>query len=197
MSLRPRVLLGAAVLAVLAVLSVVCGVALAARSYSDRTGDVQGGAGPDIAKVTVSNTKTKVTFGVRFTAASPFGVSESEEWIDMLIIGIDTPPLGRQPAPGQDWRDANFVLVTHGGMTTGVMQRVVQKGTRPPRQVATFEIVTRGATLTFSIPRRALGKDTAWFAFYVAAGRETMQEGQGGGADYAPARGSFRYVLSG
>jgi hypothetical protein len=77
------------------------------------------------------------------------------------------------------------------------MQRVVQKGNRPPRQVATFKIVTRGSTLTFSIPRGALGKSTAWFAFYAAAGRETMQEGQGGGADYAPARGSFRYVLSG
>jgi hypothetical protein len=194
MSLRPYVLLGAAVLAAL---SVVCGVALAARGYSDRTGDVQGGAGPDIAKVTVSNTKTKVTFGVRFTSASPFGFSESEGWVDMLILGVDTPPLGKQPVPGQAWLGANFVLVTHGGMDTGVMQRVVQEGSRPPRQLATFKIVTRGSTLTFSVPRRALGKKTAWFAFYVAAGRETMQEGQGGGADYAPARGSFRYVLSG
>jgi hypothetical protein len=194
MSLRPYVLLGAAVLAAL---SVVCGVALAARSYSDRTGDVQGGAGPDIAKVTVSNTKTKVTFGVRFTGASPFGFSESEGWVDMLMIGIDTPPLGRQPVPGQAWTDANFVLATHGGMDTGVMQRVVQKGSRPPRQVATFKIVTRGSTLTLSIPRRALGKNVAWFTLVVAAGREATQEGQGGGADYAPARGSFRYVLTG
>jgi hypothetical protein len=63
--------------------------------------------------------------------------------------------------------------------------------------VATFKIVTRGSTLTFSIPRRALGKNVAWFTLVVAAGRETMQEGQGGGADYAPARGSFRYVLTG
>jgi hypothetical protein len=193
MSPRPYALLGAAVLAAL---SLVCGAALAAKSYPDRTGDLRGGAGPDLASVTVSNTKTKVTFGVRFTTASPLGFSESEEWIDMLIIGIDTPPLGRQPVPGRDWVGANFVLATHGGMNTGVMQRVVQNGSQPPRQVASFEIVTRGSTLTFSIPRRTLGKNTAWFAFYVAAGRETTQEGQGGGADYAPARGSFRYVLA-
>jgi hypothetical protein len=193
MSLRPYALLG---VAVLAALSLVCGVALAAKSYPDRTGDVQGGLGPDLVSVTVASSKTRVTFGVRFTSASPFGFSESEEWIDMLIIGIDTPPLGRQPVPGQDWRDADFVLATHGGMSTGVMQRVMQNGRRPPRQVATFKVVTRGSTLTFSIPRSALGKNAAWFAFYVAAGRETMQEGHGGGADYAPARGSFRYAVT-
>jgi hypothetical protein len=194
MSLRPYALLGAAVLAAL---SLVCGVAFAARSYSDRIGDVQGGAGPDIASVTVSNTKTKVTFGVRFATPPPFGVSESEGWIDMLIIGIDTPPLGKQPVPGQDWIAANFLLATHGGMNTGVMQRVVQNGSQPSRQVATFKIVTRGSMLTFSIPRRALGKSTAWFTFQVAAGREMANEGQGGGADFAPARGTFRYLLTG
>jgi len=194
MSLRPYALLGAAVVAVL---SLVCGVALAAKSYPDRVGDVQGGAGPDLASVSVSNTKTKVTFGVRFATTPPLGFSESEGWIDMLIIGIDTPPLGRQPVPGQDWIGANFLLATHGRMNTGSMQRVVENGSQPPRQVATFKIVARGSTLTFSIPRRALGKNTAWFTFQVAAGREMANEGQGGGADFAPARGAFRYLLTG
>ena len=193
MSLRPNLVRGAAVLAAL---SLVCGAALAARSYSDRIGDVQGGSAPDLASVTVSNTKTKITFGVRFAATPPLGVSESEGWIDMLIIGIDTPPLGKQPVPGGDWPGANFLLATHGGMNTGVMQRAVPSGSPPFRQVATFEIVTRGSTLTFSIPRRTLGKNTASFRFLVAAGRETTQEGQGGGGDYAPARGSFRYLLT-
>lgn len=194
MRARPSALLGAAVVTILAL---VCEVAFAAKSYPDRVGDVQGGAGPDLASVTVSNTRTKVTFGVRFTTAPPLGLSEREGWIDMLIIGIDTPPLGRQPVPGRPWVGADFALSTHGGASTGVMQRVVGSGSQPPRQVATFEIVKRGSTLTFSIPRRALGQSTAWFTFYLAAGRETTQEGRGGGADFAPARGSFRYVLTG
>lgn len=190
MRLRAYALLVAAVVTFLAL---VCGVALAAKSYPDRVGDVQGGV---VASVIVSNTRTKVTFGVRFTTASPLGVSESEGWIDVLIIGIDTPPLGKQPVPGRAWVGANFVLGTHGGMSTGVMQRVVESG-QPPRQVTTFEIITRGSALTFSIPRRALGKNTDWFTFYLAAGRETTQEGPGGGVDFAPARASFRYVLTG
>jgi hypothetical protein len=50
-----------------------------------------------------------------------------------------------------------------------------------------------GDTLTFSIPRAALGSPD-WFEFSVAAGRETEREGEGS-EDYAPADGTFRYRL--
>ena len=60
--------------------------------------------------------------------------------------------------------------------------------------MATFKIVTRGSTVTFSITRRALGSPP-WFTFSVAAAREG-QESTGGGIDLAPARGTFRYALS-
>jgi hypothetical protein len=176
--------------ALLAVLLLVGGVALAAKSYTDRVGDVKGGTGPDIASVKVSNTTTKVTFGVRFAKAPPLRVNRSKGWIDMLLIGVDVPPLGPRPTvPGGEWRGANFALGTHGPSKTGLLVRL---GQGKSRQVARFRIVTRGSTLTFSIPRRALGSP-AWFTFTVATARETEQEG---GLDFAPARGTFRYTLT-
>src|SRR6476646_7841045 len=45
-------------LSLCAVLLLVCGIALAARVYPDRVGDVRGGLGPDIASIAVSNTRT-------------------------------------------------------------------------------------------------------------------------------------------
>jgi hypothetical protein len=178
----------------LAVLLLICGVAFAAKSYPDRVSDVEGGAGPDIASVTVSNTKTKVTFGVRFVKAPPLRVSTREGWVDMLLIGIDVPPLGPRPVvPGGEWRGANFAAGTHGPSKTGQM---VWLGRGEYRRVASFKIVTSGSTLTFSVPRRALGSPT-WFRFTVAAARELEEEATGGGVDWAPARGTFRYALTG
>jgi hypothetical protein len=64
------------------------------------------------------------------------------------------------------------------------------------RLVARFRVVTRGATLTFAVPRRALG-DPARFEFTVAAAREHADAADSGGAaDFAPARGSFGYTLA-
>jgi hypothetical protein len=174
---------------------VMCGAAFAAKSYPDRVGEVKGGKGPDIASVTVSNTKTKITFGVRFAKAPPLRVNQAEGWIDMLLIGVDVPPLGPQPTmPGGEWRGVNFALGTHGPSKTGLMVQLVRGESR---QVARFEIVTRGSTLTFSVPRRALGNPT-WFTFTVAAAREMeTEETTGAEPDLAPARGTFRYALTG
>ena len=177
----------------LAVLSLICGTALAAKSYPDRVGDVKGGTGPDIASVTLSNTKTNVTFRVRFAKAPPLRVNEREGWIDMLLIGIDVPPLGPRPiVSGGEWRGANFVMGTHGLSKTGLL---VQLGQGESRQAARFKIVTSGSTLTFSIQRRTLG-NPAWFTFQVAAAREVANEQQGQAADFAPPRGTFRYMLT-
>lgn len=176
----------------LVALFVVCGVAGAARSYLDPPGDVHGGGGPDITSVRLSSTASRITFRIRFARAPPLRVSTEEKWIDMLLIGIDVPPLGAPPvAPGGDWRGADFALGAHGASKAG---QVVRLGRRSPR-VATFEIRTVGSTLTFSVARRALG-NPRWFAFVVAAGRET-ESAAGGGADLAPDRGTFRYAPAG
>ena len=182
--------------AVLAVLVAAAAGAPASNGYADRVGDVKGGAGPDIARVTVSSTATKVMFRVRFATSPPLGVSTRNGWVDMLLIGIDVPPLGARPrVPGGEWPGADFALGTHGPSPTGTMVRLGSANEVPvkPTRVATFKILTRASTLTFSIPRRTLGR-VRWFTFTVAAAREREN---GGGVDLAPARGTFRYVLTG
>lgn len=190
-ALRPHGLFGVCLFAVLVL---TCGVAVAARSYPDRVGDVKAGTGPDIASVAVSNTTTQITFSVSFAKAPPLRVSTREGWVEMLLVGIDVPPLGPRPTiPGGEWRGANFALGTHGPSKTGQLVRLEQGKSR---LVARFRIATHGPTLTFSIPRRALG-NPAWFTFVVAAAREMAHEEQGGGADFTPASGTHRYALTG
>ena len=168
----------------------------AANRYPDRVGDVKGGAGPDVASVKVSNTATKVTFRVRFAREPPLGVSTSKGWVDMLLIGVDIPPLGPRPlSPGGPWPGANFAFGTHGPSKTGLIVRLGAGIPQESRQVAKFKIITTGSTLVFSIPRRPLG-EAACFRFTVAAARE-VQNGSGGGLDLAPANGTFRYAFTG
>ena len=191
MALRRLVAMGA--LLVVSLL-LVCGVAAAAKRYPDPVGDVKAGTGPDITAVTVSNTKTKLTFAVRFAGTPPLRVSQSQGWIDMLLVSVDVPPLGPRPAvPGGEWRGANFALGTHGPAETGMLVRLAG---RENRLVTRFRIVTTGATLTFSLPRRAFG-NPAWFTFTVAAAREMEEESSGAEPDFAPARGTYRYALTG
>lgn len=171
----------------------VAGAALGAKRYADRMGDVKSGSGPDIAAVNVSNTATRITFGIRFAGAPPLRVSTREKWVDMLLMGIDVPPLGPKPvSPGGEWRGMDFALGTHGPSTTGQVVRLAGKGSR---QVARLKVVTTGSTITFSVARSALG-NPAWFTFNVAAAREENEPSAGGGVDLAPDRGSFRYVLA-
>lgn len=192
MSLRRRASTGTFLLAVFFLF---CGLAFGAKTYPDRAGDVAGGSGPDIVSITLSNTEASIIFRVRFAKAPPLRVNERQRWVDMLLIGIDVPPLGPRPiSPGGEWPGANFALGTHGPAKTG---QLVRLGTGIPvhaRQVATFKITTAGATLRFSIPRSVLGSAT-WFTFSAAAARET-EETTGGGIDLTPARGTHRYILT-
>ena len=192
-TLRRYPLLG---VSVLAVLLLGCGATSAVKTYPDRAGDVTGGTGPDVTSVTVSSTETKFTFGIRFATAPPLRANHSEGWVDMLLIGVDVPPLGPRPIPGGVWLGANLALGTHGTSTTGLIVRLGQNVSAESRQVARFKIVTHGSTLTFSIPRSALG-NPAWFTFQVAAAREMANEGLGGGADFAPVDSTFRYPPTG
>lgn len=175
--------------------SATAGSAPAAQTYPDRLGDVRSGKGPDIVSVTVSHTSRSVTFVVRFAKAPPLRVNERDGWIDMLLMGFDVPPLGSRPIPDGEWRGADFAAGTHGPATTGLLVRLSRAPRGEPRQVARLAVVVRRSTLEFTIQRRAFG-NPAWFAFQVAAAREA-EEGSGGGVDFAPARGTFRYTLSG
>ena len=111
---------------------VLAGIALAAKSYPDRPGDVTGGSGPDMRSISISNTATTITFHVRFAKSPPLRVNTQEKWSDMLLIAIDVPPLGPRPvAPGGEWRGANFALGTHGPARTGQLVRLGER--RHPR----------------------------------------------------------------
>jgi len=190
MQLRRHSILG---VAFFAAFLLVCGVALAAKTFPDRVGDVKAGTGPDIVAVKLSNTESTITFGIRFTSAPPLRVSTKEGWIDMLLIGVDVPPLGPRPvAPGGEWLGADFAMGTHGPSKTGLFVRQGPGSPAEPRKPVRFKITTSGSTLTFSITRRALG-NPSWFTFSVAATRETT----GGSVDLAPARGTLRYTLTG
>jgi hypothetical protein len=180
----------------LAALSLAGGTAFGARTYPDPSGDLKGGAGPDVTALRITDTKAKVSFRVRFAKAPPLRASAKGGWVDMLLIGIDVAPFGALPiAPGEGWPGAEFALGTHGPSTTGLMVRTGNGVPVAKRRVATFPITTRGATLTFSIPRGTLGAATS-FRFIVASARE-MQSDTGGGVDVAPASGAFRYTLTG
>ena len=185
-SLRPKLVLGAALIAALAA---ACGGRSWPTSYGDPVGDVD--RGPDLASVRVSNTDAEVTFAVRFASEPPLRVDAEEGWVDMLLIGIDVPPLGPEPVgPGGEWRGADFALGAHGPSTTGALVRI--GGGR----VVDVDMVTTGTTLTFSIPRSALG-DPERFTFTVAAAREQGDEGTGGGFDVVPELGTLSYTLAG
>ena len=180
----------------LATLLVFVGTALAAKTYPDAIGEVKRGGGPDIASVTVSNTKKKITFAFRFATAPPLRVSTREGWVDMLLLGIDVPPLGPLPvAPGGEWRGVDLAAGAHGPSATAMVVRLPKTPGGRSRELARVPVVTSGSTLTFSIPRSALG-GARWFTFMVAAARESAEEDGGGGFDVVPARGTLRYALT-
>ena len=193
MLLRRHVILGACSLVLLLLIA---GTALAARTYPDPVGDVKGGKSPDVVSVRVSNTRTTVSFSVRFAEAPPLRFSTRERWVDMLLVGIDVPPVGALPvSPGGEWRGVDYALGAHGPSKTGQLVRTPKAPDGRSRLVARVAILTRGSTVSFGVPRRALG-NPAWFTFTVAAAREGEDE-SAGGFDTVPAKGTFRYVLTG
>jgi hypothetical protein len=187
MTCRPLTIVAAALLAFCFVVG--AGAATRPKTFRDPAGDVNGGPGPDVVAVTVSHTATAVTFRVRFASAPPLRMSTRQQWVDMLLVGIDVPPLG--PAPtATGWLGVNYYFGLHAVDPVARFRKMGSQAT--PARLPT---VIRGATATVTVPRAKLGSPR-WFAFNVAAGRETDVEGQGGG-DMAPAQGSFRYALTG
>jgi hypothetical protein len=158
-------------------LVLLAGAAPAARSYSDRLGDVEGGAGPDIVSVVLSHTKTTLTFRVAFAHAPPLRVSVREKWVDMLLIGIDVPPARAAPDRAR--------------------RRVARRGLRPrhARPVADRQAREAGDDGRGEVAPGAQVRDRHP-PFTVAAARQTEQA-TGGGVDLAPDRGTFRYAFSG
>ena len=130
------------------------------RTLEDPAGDVAASTGPDVVAVTTE---------------LPLEVSEEEGWIDMLLIGVDVPPLGPPPAvPGGEWRGADYFLGTHGPSETGMIVRLAASASEDEatgENRADFPIAIDGATLSLLVPRDELG-DTGTLAISIAAARE-------------------------
>ena len=183
----------AAVLLALA-LGIGAGTALATTSFSDPVGDVEGGVGPDITSISVSHTRSTVTFRFRFTKAPPLGVSARGGWVDMLLIGIDAPPRSLKRTTS-GWAGLDYYAGLHGRDKTAIVVKASPTRPSQPRKVVARPKVTfSGRALTFSVSRSALGSPS-WFEFVVAAGREMSDQATGGGSDNAPNRGAFHYKL--
>ena len=149
-------------------------------------------ARPDVVSVQLSHTRSHVAFTVQFAHVPPLHVDARGAWIDMLLVGLDVPPLGPRPvSPGGEWRGADYALGAHGPSRRGTLVRLAADGRG--RVLGRVDVVGHGSSLRFSIPRRALGNPTM-FTFVVSAARERT-EAPGGTFDVVPDRGTFRYSL--
>ena len=178
-----------------------CGGGHVERSLDDPAGDVTAATAPDVVGVSVERDDEAVTFRVRFAAAPPLGVSEEEGWIDMLLIGIDVPPLGPAPiAPGGEWRGADYALGAHGPSESGMLVRLTHRkpdGDAASERRADVPIEIDGAALSLSLPVAELG-GAETFALSVAAAREWNEAGEepaGATPDIVPDSGTWTVEL--
>jgi hypothetical protein len=187
--------------ATLAALLAGCGGGHVKRSLDDSAGDVATAIGPDVVGVSVERDDEAVTFRVRFAAAPPLAVSEEEGWIDMLLIGIDVPPLGPAPVtPGGEWRGLDYALGTHGPSQSGMLVRLTApapNGEATSEKRADVPIEIDGAALSLSVASGELG-DADTFALSIAAAREWNEAGDepaGAKPDIVPDSGTWTVEL--
>jgi hypothetical protein len=168
-------------------------------SLEDPAGDVTAATGPDVVGVAVERDDDTITFRVRFATEPPLDLSEQDGWVDMLLIGIDVPPMGAAPvSPGGEWRGADFALGTHGPSASGLLVRLAA-GRAAPEKRTRIPIETDGATLSLPIPRSELG-DPETFAVSIAAAREwndADDEPAGAKPEIAPDTGTWTVDLEG
>lgn len=160
------------------------------RTFTDPA-EAPGATGPDIRTVSVSHDTTSVRFRVRFASAPPLAVDAAAGWADVLLVGIDVPPIGPAPRPNE-WRGVNYVMGMHGGQSE--MRFRTMGGAGP--QLTRLPVQVTGPVIAFSVKRAMLGNPDR-FVFNVATGREGRSGADTGGGDLVPGAGTHAYVLSG
>ena len=153
--------------------------------YEDLVGDAEGGVGPDIVAVTVSQPDAaRVRFSVEFAAVPPLGVDIAAGTTDTLMVFI-----GTQPDAITTMKNL-FVTGLHGA----TLEDEVANGTHlsvPPDESRELrervvKVTVEGATATMTLTREILGNPPKLY-FVVGAGREGTA-GQTSGGDSCPAK---------
>ncbi len=165
-----------------------------ARTYRGTEGNVPAGT-PDLTAVRISDDFTTVHLVFRFGSAPPLRTSTSGGWTDMLLMGIDVPPIGPGPTPS-GWTGLDYALGMHGVDDRAVFRAMSPvPGVDAPPQRETLRSTVSGREIRIDLPRRLIGNPT-YFAFNVAVGREGGAETSSAGGDSIPATGTARYTLS-
>lgn len=165
--------------------------------YRDAVADVTAGT-PDLTAVRISSDARQVHLAFSFASAPPLSASAEAGWTDMLLMGIDVPPIGAPPTPS-GWMGLDYALGMHGVDDRAVfrdMQASIGRGggTGMPPVLRTLRSSVSGREITIDLPRALIGEPD-YFDFNVAVGREGADEGAGGGGDVIPAEGTARYRL--
>jgi hypothetical protein len=162
------------------------------RVYRAAPGDTPGGQ-THVTQVRISNDADSVRLVFRFSSAPPLRNSVSEGWTDMLLMGIDVPPIGPGPTPN-GWTGLDYALGMHGVDARArfrAMEGATTPGTRPDTR--TLQSQVDGRQIAVTLPRAWIG-NPAFFEFNVVAAREGADESSGGG-NQIPAQGTARYTL--
>ena len=166
------------------------------RTYRDPEGDVTPG-GPDITAIRIATDVSTIHLVVRFASAPPLSSKAKQGWTDMLLFGIDVPPIGSAPTPN-GWAGLDYALGMHGVDNRAVF-RAMQPGFGEDGGVGgapgvrTLTSRVSGREIRVALPRELIG-DPTYFAFQAAAGREGADES--GTGDLMPGTGTLRYPLT-
>ena len=166
------------------------------RTYADPRGDVTPGQ-PDLTAMRISSDASTIRLMFRFAGAPPLSTNTTEGWTDMLLFGIDVPPIGSAPTPN-GWAGLDYALGMHGVDNRAVF-RAMQPGFGEEGGVGgapgmrTLTSRVSGREIHVDLPRELIG-DPSYFAFQAAAGREGTDES--GTGDLVPGTGTLRYPLT-
>ena len=164
------------------------------RTYRDAEGDVAAGL-PDLTAVTIASDATTVSMRFTFRSAPPLRTDAAAGWTDMLLVGLDVPPIGPGPqAGGGDWVGVDYAFGVHA-IERQARLRSMGGGLGGAAPGPPTALPTRWSGRSISIDlTRALIGDPPYFDFVAAVGREGSNES--GEGDALPTTGTLRYRLS-
>lgn len=152
---------------------------------------------PDLTALTIASDATTVRLRFTFRSAPPLSAGAGGGWTDMLLMGIDVPPIGPTPTPG-GWTGLDYALGMHGVDDRAVFRAMQPRfgergGVGGAPGLRTLGSRVSGREIHIDLPRALIG-NPAYFDFQAAVGREGSDES--GEGDLLPDTGTARYRLA-